>query len=186
VSAAQENWQMKIAVSSEGNHLDATTSPVFGRCPFFVFVDPETMAFETVPNLAVSEGGGAGVQAAQFAVNRGIDAVLTGNLGPNAFDVLQAANVPGYVIPAGTVRQAVDAYNTGRLQPMSRANVAAHAGMGRGGRRAGMVQVVESPAPTQSHPAKELELEKLHETLQDLRQRLAETMDKIEKLEKEK
>lgn len=165
---------MKIVVSSEGGTLDTPTSPVFGRCPTFVFVYSETMAIEAVPNPAMSQGGGAGIQAAQFVVNRGAETVLTGNLGPNAFDVLQAAGVPGYLVSEGTVGQAVAAFQAGQLQPMAGANVAAHAGMG-GGR----------PMSAAPDVAREAELAELRETLEGLRQQLAETMTRIEKLEKE-
>ncbi|MBM4429494.1 MAG: dinitrogenase iron-molybdenum cofactor biosynthesis protein, partial [Chloroflexi bacterium] len=57
---------MKIVVSAQGDNLDAPASPVFGRCPTYVFVDTDTLAFEALPNPAISEGGGAGIQAAQF------------------------------------------------------------------------------------------------------------------------
>lgn len=185
---------MKIVVSSQGETLDAPASPVFGRCPTFVFADSETMALEAVPNPAMSQGGGAGIQAAQFVVNQGAEAVLTGNLGPNAFDVLQAAGVPGYLIGEGTVGQAVTAFKAGQLQAMTRANVAAHAGMGggrgmgmRGSGRRGMGMGPGAPPamPAQSNAAKEAELAELRETLKGLRQQLAETMGRIENLEEE-
>jgi predicted Fe-Mo cluster-binding NifX family protein len=173
---------MKVAVSSQGENLDAPASPVFGRCPAYVFVDTETMDFETLPNLAMSQGGGAGIQAAQFVVNMGAEAVLTGNLGPNAFNVLQAAGVPSYLATEGTVRQAVEAYNAGQLEPMAGANVAAHAGMGRGRGRGAQPTTPVRPRP--QAPAK-AELDELQETLRSLRQQLAETMERIEELEKE-
>ena len=72
---------MRIVVSAQGETLDAAASPVFGRCPIYIFVDTETMAFDAVPNPAMNQGGGAGIQAAQFVVERGADVVLTGNLG---------------------------------------------------------------------------------------------------------
>ena len=181
---------MKIAVSSQGDTLDSPASPVFGRCPTYLFVEPETMEFEAVPNPAMSQGGGAGIQAAQFVVNQGANAVLSGNLGPNAYDVLQAAGVPGYLVAGGTVRQAVEAYKAGQLQSMGGPNVRAHSGM-RGGMRGGgrgMGRGRQAPvAPAAARPAvdKPSELAKLRETLKDLRQQLATTMDKIEELEKE-
>ena len=109
---------MRIAVSAEGATLEAPASPVFGRCPSYVFVDGESMAFEALENPAMSQGGGAGIQAAQFVVNNGAQVVLTGNLGPNAFDVLAAAGVQAYLVPEGSVRQAVEAFRAGRLQPI--------------------------------------------------------------------
>jgi len=173
---------VEIVVSAQGENLDAAASPVFGRCPTFVFVDTETMAFEALPNPAMSQGGGAGIQAAQFVINQGAQAVLTGNLGPNAYDVLQAADVPGYRAAEGTVRQAVEAFKLGQLQPMGGANVAAHAGMG-GGR--GMGRGMRTTAPAPPRPNREAALADLRETLKGLRQQLAETMEKIEQLEKE-
>ena len=172
---------MRIVVSSQGDNLEAPTSPVFGRCVSFVFVDPETMACEAMSNPAISQGGGAGIQAAQFVLNQGAEVVLTGNLGPNAFDVFQAADIPSYLINAGTVRQAVEAYKAGKLQPMGGANVAAHAGMSGGGRRSDR----DATAPEQSETARQAKLAELRETLNGLRQQLAETMTHIEQLEKE-
>ena len=129
---------MKIVVTSTGSGLDALTSPVFGRCPMYIFVDTETMQVEAVENPALASGGGAGVQAAQFVVERGAQAVVTGSVGPNAFNVLQSAGVPSYLFEGGTVREAVEAYNAGRLSATGAASGPAHAGMGRGrGRRGG-------------------------------------------------
>lgn len=182
---------MRIVVSAEGATLDAPASPVFGRCPTYVLVDSETMEAEAVENPAMNQGGGAGIQAAQFVVNQGAQAVLTGNLGPNAFDVLEAAGVKGYLVPAGTVRQAVEAFKAGQLQPMGGANVAAHAGMGQGGGRGmgrGMSPApAPPPMPQAGSPAgpRGSELAELRESLKNLRQQLAETMDRIEQLEKE-
>ncbi|MGQ9493077.1 MAG: NifB/NifX family molybdenum-iron cluster-binding protein [Anaerolineae bacterium] len=124
---------MKIVITANGNDLDAQVSPVFGRCPHFVFVDTETMAFEAVPNPALSAPGGAGIQAAQFAVEHGAEAVLSGNVGPNAYGVFQAANVPVYLISEGTIRQAVEAYKDGKLQSAAQANAQAHTGLGSHG-----------------------------------------------------
>jgi len=203
---------MKVVVSSQGDNLDAPASPVFGRCPTYMFVETETFEFEAVPNPAMNQAGGAGIQAAQFVVSQGAQAVLSGNLGPNAFDVLQAASVPGYLAPEGTVRQVVEAYKAGQLQPMGGSNVAAHAGMGRGmgagrgmgmgrgmGRGMGMGRAMDRgtsmgtpggmqptpPVQPEAQAAPESEVAALRETLKSLRQQLAETMEKIEKVEKD-
>ena len=125
---------VKIVVTSTGNDLNAPTNPRFGRCPTYIFVETETMAFEALPNPAASAAGGAGIQAAQFIIEQGAQAVLSGNLGPNAMEVLKAANIPAYLIGGGSVQQAVEAYKAGQLQAIAEANVQAHAGMGRRGR----------------------------------------------------
>jgi predicted Fe-Mo cluster-binding NifX family protein len=144
------------------------------------------MEFDAMPNPAASQGGGAGIQAAQFVVNQGAAAVLTGNLGPNALDVLEAAEVPGYLVPEGSVRDAVEAYRAGLLQPMGTPSVGAHAGMHAGRPRAHLDRQNQPTAPTQLEPKAppQAELAELRQTLKSLRQQLAETMTRIEELER--
>jgi len=106
---------MKVVVSSGAGYLDAPVSLVFGRCSTLMFVDTDTLSFEAVVNPAQGFAGGAGTTAAQFVVERGARAVLTGNVGPNAQRVLSAAQVPVYVVKSGTVREAVEALKQGQL-----------------------------------------------------------------------
>ena len=129
---------MKIVVTANAGDLDAPASAMFGRCPFYVFVDTETMEFEGVANAAVAASGGAGIQAAQFIIQRGAQAVVTGNVGPNAYGVLQAASVPVYPCQEETVRAAVEAFKAGRLSTTGQATGPGHAGMGSRGGRMGM------------------------------------------------
>ena len=76
---------MKICVSAVANSLDAQLDPRFGRCPYFVIVDLESMQFEAIPNDASGAMGGAGIQAAQTIAGKGVTVLITGNVGPNAF-----------------------------------------------------------------------------------------------------
>jgi len=181
---------MKVVVSATGSNLEAAVSPVFGRCPYYVFVDTNNMQFEAVSNPAISAPGGAGIQAAQFVVERGVQAVLTGNVGPNAFNVLQAAGVPIYTVTAGTVREAVEAYKTGRLPAVAAPTSGPYAGMGGQGRGGGRGTrrlfpsrpVTPSPGLGTAVPAKE-DLAQLKEQAAALRRQLAEVMARLEKLE---
>lgn len=124
---------MKIAVTSFGGDLDARVDPRFGRCATFVYVDSETMTCESEPNGSAAAGGGAGIAAAQQLAARQPAVVLTGRCGPNAFDVLAAAGIKVFTNIAGSVREAVEAYQAGTLQPLAGPDAAPHAGMGRGG-----------------------------------------------------
>lgn len=187
---------MKVIVTSSGRDLGAAASPVFGRCPVYIVVDTETMQFEALDNPAMSAAGGAGIQAAQFVVEQGVQAVLSGNVGPNAFNVFQAANVPVYLIGGGTVREAVEAYKAGRLPSAADANVQAHAGMGMGrgmgrgmSRGRGMGWGMTPPAAGSAATAprqrgQEEEVAELGRAAGELRKQLAEIMERIEKLEK--
>lgn len=109
---------MKIAIPANGTDLDAPAGAVFGRCPTFIFVDPQTLEFEALPNPAQNAPGGAGVQAAQIVVQRGVAAVIAPNLGPNAFRVFDAAGIPAYILAGATVREAIAAFNAGQLKPL--------------------------------------------------------------------
>ena len=100
---------MKIAVSATAPHLDADLDPRFGRCQYLLIVDTESMEFEAIENPAMSAPGGAGIQAAQAVAETGVEAVITGNCGPNAYQVLSAAGVPVFVGASGRVRDVVEA-----------------------------------------------------------------------------
>ncbi len=119
---------MKIAISSVGNNLDAQVSAIFGRCAYLLLVDTETLECQAFANPAVGASGGAGIQAAQFVVDQGAEAVLTGNVGPNAMEVLQAANVKVYPVWTGTAQQALDAFTHGQLQPITSATTPPNSG----------------------------------------------------------
>lgn len=82
---------MKIAITSTGTTLDAEVDPRFGRCQYFVIVDLETMEMESIENTNAIASGGAGVSTGQVIVSKGVGEVLTGNCGPNAYQVLSAA-----------------------------------------------------------------------------------------------
>jgi predicted Fe-Mo cluster-binding NifX family protein len=94
------------------------------------------MQFQAVDNPSLSAIGGAGVQSAQYVTERGSQAVVTGNVGPNAYGVFQAAQIPVYLYGEGTVSHAVEAYKAGQLRSATGATVSQHSGLGRGpGRR---------------------------------------------------
>jgi predicted Fe-Mo cluster-binding NifX family protein len=123
---------MRIAVTANGTVLDAEIDPRFGRCQYFIIVDPETMQFEALENSSAMAGGGAGVSTAQMIAGKGVEAVLTGNCGPNAYQVLAAAGIKVITGVAGTVQDAVQGYKSGKFQATSQPNVTTHFGMGRG------------------------------------------------------
>jgi predicted DNA-binding protein (UPF0251 family)/predicted Fe-Mo cluster-binding NifX family protein len=107
----------KIAVSSEGPDLDGPVDPRFGRAAGFVIIDPDTMASEYVANAA-SQGmaQGAGIQAAELMTRHGVGVVLTGYVGPKAFQALAAVGIKvGQYLEDLSVRQAVEKYKTGQV-----------------------------------------------------------------------
>lgn len=123
---------MKIAVTSTGPALDSAVDPRFGRCAYFLIIDSDTLAFETIENSSRALGGGAGVQSAQLVAGKGASVVLTGNCGPNAFQAFGAAGIQVITGVGGNVREAVELFRSGKLSASSTPNVQAHSGIGRG------------------------------------------------------
>jgi predicted Fe-Mo cluster-binding NifX family protein len=126
---------MRICVSASANSLDASVDPRFGRCPYFIIVDSETLQFEAVPNSASGAVGGAGIQAAQIIASKGAKVVITGNVGPNAFQALSAAGIKIITGAYGTVTEVVEKYKRGELKETNSPTVGGHFGMGMGGGR---------------------------------------------------
>ena len=120
---------MTICVTSEGKTLDSRVDPRFGRCQNFIFVDPDSLAFEAVENPNLAQTGGAGIQSGQLMASKGVKAVLTGNIGPNAYQTLTAAGIEIYTGVSGSVKEAVEAYKSGRLEKTQFPSVASHSGM---------------------------------------------------------
>ena len=126
---------MKVCVSAVADSLDAQVDPRFGRCSYLVVVDSESMEFEAIPNTASGAMGGAGIQAAQTIASKGVKVLITGNVGPNAFQALSAAGIKIVTGAFGTVREAVEKYKRGEFRETDAPTVRGHFGMGMGGGR---------------------------------------------------
>ncbi len=118
---------MKIAISASGPTLEAAVDPRFGRAPYILIVDPDTLEFEAVANqMNLQAAQGAGIQTASLVARYKPQAVLTGNCGPKAFQTLQAAGIRVIVEVGGPVRRAVEQFRAGQLNATQAPNVASH------------------------------------------------------------
>ena len=120
---------MKIGVSSTGNNWESQLDLRFGRAAVFMIVETKTMEYEAVKNEGAASSGGAGVSAAQLIVNQDVQAVITGNVGPNAMNVLKAANIEILKGSAVSVKENVEQFKKGLLDKIS-TTVPPHFGMG--------------------------------------------------------
>ncbi|MBN2716062.1 MAG: NifB/NifX family molybdenum-iron cluster-binding protein [Deltaproteobacteria bacterium] len=122
---------MKIAISSDGTTLDSYVDPRFGRCPYFLIVDLETLNAEAIENPNVSLGSGAGIQTGQLISKHGAQCLLTGNCGPNAFRVLDAAEIQVVTGVKGNIREVIDQFKAGKYTLAKQPNVESHYGMNK-------------------------------------------------------
>jgi predicted Fe-Mo cluster-binding NifX family protein len=193
---------MRIAVSTTAPSLDAEVDPRFGRCQHFIIIDPQTMEFEALDNSNAMASGGAGISTAQMIASKGVEVVLTGNCGPNAYQTLSAAGIQVVTGVSGRMKDAIEAYKAGRLQPNAQPNVGSHYGMGGGmgggmgmgrgmgrgmargmGRGMGM-GMAAGPGVMPEAPSPEQEIGMLRSQTQILGQQLNEVQRRLEELEK--
>ncbi|MBN1280504.1 MAG: NifB/NifX family molybdenum-iron cluster-binding protein [Candidatus Thermoplasmatota archaeon] len=121
---------MKICITSTGKDLHASVDQRFGRCPYFLIIDTESKQVKTIDNESTIASGGAGIQAAQIVTNEKVGAVITGNVGPNAFNVLHAAGIKVFSGASGTIQEVLEQYSKGKLQEVHAATQASHFGLG--------------------------------------------------------
>ena len=121
---------MKIAVSASQPNMDAEIDQRFGRCSYFLVVDPETLEYETIDNNSASSASGAGISTAQMIVNKGVTTVLTGNCGPNAYKVLADAGIKIITGVEGKIAKAIEEYRNGGYLATEKPSVGEHFGKG--------------------------------------------------------
>jgi len=202
---------LRIAVSATSESLDAKIDPRFGRCPYLVIVDSETMKFEAVPNVASGAMSGAGIQAAQMIASRGVKMVVTGNVGPNAFQALSSVGIDIITGVFGTVREAVEKFKSGQLQKITAPTTSMGSGMGGGysmgmgmgrgrggGRGMGFKRwqstgpFPQAPATTPATPpvlpqmSKEQEIQLLENQMKSVQKQLDEMRKRLKELKKYK
>jgi predicted Fe-Mo cluster-binding NifX family protein len=117
---------MKIAVSSMGEDLGSDIDPRFGRCGQFLLVETDSREFEVVNNDGKNSVGGAGIAAAQLIADNGAEAVITGDVGPNAILLLKKSGIEVFTGADGTVGEALDKFLQGRLADAKDATVSRH------------------------------------------------------------
>lgn len=118
---------MKIAITSTGKELSSDLDPRFGRAAYFLVVDTDNMAASAVENAQnLNLPQGAGIQAARTVAEQKVSTLITGNCGPKAFRVLNAAGIQIVTGARGSVLDAIQAYKKGELKPATAPNVDGH------------------------------------------------------------
>ncbi len=141
---------MRICITATGNSLDAQADSSFGRAPWLLVIetDDNALIVEAIENRGFSASQGAGIAAAQIIADKGVQALLTGRVGPKAQSALQAAGVKIFEnVGRSTVRELLGRFiggtyqeETGRISETRVGcvqNQGHGKGVGRGGRGRG-------------------------------------------------
>ena len=115
------------AITSREKTLEGAVSLAFGRAPCFIIVDTDTGDFEVIDNEQIMNiPQGAGIQAAQHIINKGVDTLISGHIGPKAFRVLSEAGIRMFVGASGTVKNTLEDFKQNKLTEASKPDVEGH------------------------------------------------------------
>ncbi len=110
---------MKVGISATGSDLTARVDDRFGRCRWFLIVDSDLLEFTALENRHAEEAMGAGVAAAKDLIDERVEAIISGQVGPKAYEVLKAVGIDIFVVSGGiTVKDALEKLTRGELQRM--------------------------------------------------------------------
>ncbi|WP_026894765.1 NifB/NifX family molybdenum-iron cluster-binding protein [Clostridiisalibacter paucivorans] len=119
---------MKIALSSGGKDLKSTLDSRFGRCTYFLVHNTDTNDLKVLDNKGKSAGGGAGISAAQQLIDEEIDAVITKNMGPNAYNLMKDSNIKVYRGDNIPCELLIKRFEENKLEEITEAGPAHHGG----------------------------------------------------------
>ncbi|CDF57867.1 NifB/NifX family molybdenum-iron cluster-binding protein [Thermobrachium celere] len=117
---------MRVVISATGKDINDLMDVRFGRCRYFQIHDTEAGEFRVLENEGQKSGGGAGIAAAQQIIDEGVDVVITGSLGPNAFDLINKAGIKAYKCNEMRIKEVIDKFKNGELEEINMAGPAHH------------------------------------------------------------
>lgn len=117
---------MKIAISATGQNKESLLDRRFGRCNYFLIFNTETGEYKTISNNGVASSGGAGIAAASQVIDEKVSAIVTGNLGPNAFELIEKAGIKAYSCETLPVFRVVEMFQKNQLSLINTAGNAHH------------------------------------------------------------
>lgn len=106
---------MKLAIPAQEPSLAVPVSLRFSRCPFFLLVETDSGQTEFLPNPALGLLADAGIRAARFLIEQGVQGVIAVMIGQHARQVLQEAAITIYEPELPTGQQILKNFRSGWL-----------------------------------------------------------------------
>lgn len=119
---------MKIIISADGRNLDSNIDATFHRCSFFLISDIEKNTLIALENTTKDRPGEIGATVGQIVSNEGIDAVLTADIGPKAFEVFERYGIKVYH-GEGIIEDAIQQFKEGGLPEITKAAILRYTGL---------------------------------------------------------
>ena len=112
---------MIIAISSTGHSLDSILDERFGRADYLLFFDESDRLIDTIQQGDAAPASGAGIALAQKLAEKKTDVLITGHVGPNAYQVLSEAGIDMVQGKTGTIRDQLAWYRDKKLEKITQA-----------------------------------------------------------------
>eukprot|EP00828_Plagiopyla_frontata_P034513 TRINITY_DN4493_c0_g1_i10.p1 TRINITY_DN4493_c0_g1~~TRINITY_DN4493_c0_g1_i10.p1 ORF type:complete len:581 (+),score=86.39 TRINITY_DN4493_c0_g1_i10:647-2389(+) len=122
----QEMILMKIAISCNGKDKESLLDTRFGRCKYFQIHDTEEKTVEILENKGKDASGGAGIVASNQLIDEKVNVIITGNLGPNAFGLIEKAEIKAYKCESISIKDVLDKYKNNELEEITFSGNAHH------------------------------------------------------------
>ena len=119
---------MKILISATGKDIESNIDAKFGRAPFFLIVGPKIEGVKVIENKARDRSSGVGITSANVVLNEGIDAVITKDIGPEAYKVFKSCRIKIYQAE-GKIKDAIQDFKEGKLSEITKATVQKYNGL---------------------------------------------------------
>ena len=107
---------MKVVVSSEGIKKESILDKRFGRAKNFILFDSDRNVYEVIDNTAKEGAHGAGPKAAQLVIENNADVLITGNLGPKAYAVIDETNIESFRSKEVSIQKNIEYYLANKLE----------------------------------------------------------------------
>jgi predicted Fe-Mo cluster-binding NifX family protein len=120
--------EMKIAISASGKNNDSLLDKRFGRCEYFQIHDTDTKEIKVIENVGNTASGGAGIAASNQLIDEKVEVIITGNLGPNAFELIEKEGIKAYKCDVLAITLVLEKYSNGELQEITSSGPAYHGG----------------------------------------------------------
>ena len=121
---------MKIVISAAGRDKESNIDPTFGRARFFLIVNTKSKEVKVIENKAIDRPNGVGITAVDTVEKEGINAVITGDIGPLAFKTFKQSGVKIYKAE-GKINDVIRLFEEGKLSEITKATRPKYAGLKR-------------------------------------------------------
>ena len=110
---------MKIAISTNGRTKESLLDQRFGRCNYFQIYDTDSKEFNLIENKGFTASGGAGIASSNQLIDEKVQVIITGSLGPNAFDIISESNIKAYKCSSLPIDEVIEKYNNKELEEIN-------------------------------------------------------------------